>query len=56
MNPNGHSKMKVPVTLTVDSELKIAAMPIIQNKMQSTLSHELNELLKKIIQENKEEK
>lgn len=44
--------MKTTITITVDSEVKIKAMPIIQNKLNRSLSSMVNDFLLEIIQKN----
>lgn len=46
--------MKTTITLSVDGEIKQAAMPIIQNQMDTSLSCLVNDMLKKIVAENRE--
>jgi len=46
--------MKTNLTICVDGEIKEPAMKIIQNKMNTTLSSLVNNMLKKII--SKEDK
>ena len=42
--------MKTNLTVTVDGELKEKAMDIIKHEMRSTISYQINELLKKIVE------
>jgi len=44
--------MKTTTTITLDIKLKEKAMGIIQNKLKSSLSSEVEKLLKKIIEKN----
>ncbi len=47
--------MKTTITLSVDGDIKQEAMPIIQNKMRSSISRLVNEMFYKIVEENKQE-
>ncbi len=46
--------MKITITLTVDKKIKQEAMPIIQNKMRSSVSRLVNEMFYDIVKKNKE--
>jgi len=47
--------MKTTITLCVDADVKEKVMPIIQNQMNTSLSKVINEMLKRIIERNKED-
>lgn len=42
--------MKTTLTITIDADVKQKAMAIIENKFNSNISAEINQLLKKIVE------
>lgn len=42
--------MKTPSTILLDQEVKEKAMPVIQNKMKTSLSRLVNEMLIKLLE------
>ena len=48
--------VKTTMTLTIDHELKQKAIPIIQNEWKRSISSVFQEVLEKIIEENRLEK
>lgn len=49
-------KMKTTITTTIDTELKSKVMPIIQNKLNSSVAKEVSKAFQKILDDNNEEK